>query len=391
MKFIEIIKVNNKMPKYKIALIPGDGVGPEVTAEGVKVLNAVSETGNFIIEWKKFDFGAEHYLKTGETLTENDLNELAKNDAIYFGAVGDPRVKPGILEKEILLKLRFYFDEYVNLRPVRLFRNVPCPLKDKNPEDINFTVVRENTEDFYVGIGGRAKKGKCKEGLEILRGIYNIKFNLDIESDTDEIAYQIGVISKKGADRIIKYAFELAKRKKLNLVSSVDKANVLTEIYGFWRERFSKIAGNYPEIQTEFCYVDAINMDLIRRPERYRVIVAPNMFGDIITDLGAIIQGGMGMAGSGNINPGGISMFEPVHGSAPDIARKGIANPMAQILAGAMMLEELGEGKGAKLVVRAAEEVLKEGKFRTRDIGGTSKTTDVGDAIMKKVREIGTM
>ncbi len=376
------------MPKYKIALIPGDGVGPDVVAEGVKVINAVSEMEGFDIEWRKFDFGAEHYLKTGETLTEENLKEIEKNDAIYFGAIGDPRVKPGILEQGILLKVRFYFDEYVNLRPVRLFENVPCPLKDKNPRDINFTVVRENTEDFYVGIGGRAKKGKTKGELEILRELYSVKFNLDIESDADEIAYQIGVISRKGADRIIKYAFELAKRKKLNLVSSVDKANVITDVYGFWRERFSGMAKNYPGIQTEFCYVDAINMDLIRRPERYQVIVTPNMFGDIITDLGAILQGGMGMAGSGNINPNGVSMFEPVHGSAPDIAGKGIANPMAQILAGAMMLEELGEEKGAKLVVNAVEEVLKEGRFRTMDIGGSSGTKDVGDAIAKKVYEI---
>lgn len=373
------------MLKYRIALIPGDGVGPEVVAEGVKVLDAVSEIGNFIIEWKRFEFGAEHYLKTSETLTEDDLEELAKNDAIYFGAVGDPRVKPGILEKEILLKLRFHFDEYVNLRPVRLFENVPCPLKDKNPDDINFTVVRENTEDFYVGIGGRAKKGRNREELEILREIYNIKFNLDIESDADEIAYQIGIISKKGADRIIRYAFELAKRKNLSLVSSVDKANVITDIYGFWRERFSIIAKSYPGIQTEFWYVDAINMDIVRRPEHYRVIVTPNMFGDIITDLGAILQGGMGMAGSGNINPSGVSMFEPVHGSAPDIAGKGIANPIAQILAGALMLEELGEEKGAGLIIKGVKDVLKEGRFRTRDIGGNSKTKDVGDAIRAKL------
>lgn len=379
------------MSRYKIALIPGDGVGPDVVAEGVKVINAVSEMKGFDIEWRKFDFGSECYLKTGETLTEENLNEIEKNDAIYFGAIGDPRVKPGILEQGILLKLRFYFDEYVNLRPVRLFENVPCPLKDKRPEDINFTVVRENTEDFYVGIGGRAKKGKTKGELEILRELYNVKFNLDIESDADEIAYQIGVISGKGADRIIKYAFEIAKRKNLNLVSSVDKANVITDIYGFWRERFSGIGKGYPGIQTEFCYVDAINMDLIRRPERYRIIVAPNMFGDIITDLGAILQGGMGMAGSGNINPNGISMFEPVHGSAPDIAEKEIANPMAQILAGAMMLEELGEENGAKLILDAVKEVLKEGRFRTGDIGGTSRTSEVGDAIVKKVREIGTM
>jgi 3-isopropylmalate dehydrogenase len=374
---------------YSIALIPGDGIGPEIIREGKKVIEAASNKYGLEINWIEYPFGAEHYLKTGELLPDSALKEIEDMDAIYFGAIGDPRVKPGILEKEILLKARFYFDQYINLRPIRLYKGVPCPLKDKRPEDINFYVVRENTEDFYVGIGGRFKAKTHQDNLEVLRKLYKTKikvgFNLEQE---EEIAYQIGLISKSGTQRVMKYAFELAKKKGMNRVTSVDKANVLTNIYGLWRDVFKEISIQYPDIETEFTFVDAITMWFVRKPEWFKVVVTPNMFGDIITDLGAMIQGGLGIAAGGNINPEGISMFEPIHGSAPKYKDKSIANPTATILAGAMMLDCLGESKVAKAIEDAVEKVLSEGKVRSRDLGGDSSTVEVGDEVVRKLKEV---
>jgi tartrate dehydrogenase/decarboxylase / D-malate dehydrogenase len=370
---------------YKIAAVPGDGVGKEVVSEGMRVLDAVSDLEGFSLSWNKFDFGSERYLKTGETLTEEDLKEVAKNDSIYLGALGDPRVKPGVLEGGILLKLRFYFDQYVNLRPVKLMPGVKTPLRDKTSEDIDFIVVRENTEDFYVGAGNSAKSGKSKQEIEIKRELYNIKFGLDLDVDGDEIAYQIGVVSRKGCERIIRYAFELAKKKDRKKVTSVDKANVLSDIYGLWREVFSEVAAGYPNIDTEFNFVDAITMYFVSKPEWFDVVVTPNMFGDIITDLGAQIQGGIGLAPSGNINPKSISMFEPVHGSAPDIAGKNICNPIATVWAGAMMLDTLGEENAAMRVENAIADVLESGECRTRDIGGEASCTDMSNTIIKRL------
>lgn len=372
---------------YNIALIPGDGIGVEIIREGRKVIEAASYKFGIEIKWNEYPFGAEHYLKTGELLPDSSLKEIEDMDAIYLGAVGDPRVKPGILEKEILLKARFYFDQYINLRPIRLYKGVPCPLKDKNPEDINFYVVRENTEDFYVGIGGRFKAKTHQDNLEVLRKLYKTKikvgFNLEQE---EEIAYQIGLISKSGTQRVMKYAFELAKKKDMKRVTSVDKANVLTNIYGLWREVFEEVSAQYEDIETEFTFVDAITMWFVRKPEWFKIVVTPNMFGDIITDLGAMIQGGLGIAAGGNINPEGISMFEPIHGSAPKYKDKSIANPTATILAGAMMLDCLGETKVAKAIEDAVEKVLSEGKVRSRDLGGDSSTIEVGDEVVKKLK-----
>ncbi|MDY6931483.1 MAG: isocitrate/isopropylmalate dehydrogenase family protein [Halobacteriota archaeon] len=374
------------MSKYKIPVIGGDGIGPEIVEEGKKVIDAVSDIGGFEVEWIPYPHGADHYLNTGELVSEDTLKELKKYKAIYLGALGDPRLEPGILEKGILLKMRFYMDEYINLRPIQLLDNVWTPIKDKSPEDINFTVVRENTEDFYVGIGGRATKGKSKDSLEVDRDIYNVKFGLDIETDSDEIAYQIGVISKKGAIRVIKYAFELATKKGKERVASVDKANVLSHMYGFWRETFEEVASEYPNIQTEFNFVDAICMWMVKNPEWYQVVVTPNMFGDIITDLGAMIQGGLGLAPGGNINPEGTSMFEPIHGSAPKYKGMNKANPIATIWSGAMMLDTLGETAASEKIEWAIREVLKDGKVKTYDLGGSSTTSDVGDAIADKIR-----
>jgi 3-isopropylmalate dehydrogenase len=371
---------------YNLALIPGDGIGPEIIREGKKVIEAASKIYGIEINWIEYPFGAEHYLKTGELLPDSALKEIQDLDAIYFGAIGDPRIKPGILENEILLKIRFYFDQYINLRPIKLYKGVPCPLKDKKPEDINFYVVRENTEDFYVGIGGRFKARANQDHLEVLRKLYKakIKVNFNLEQE-EEMAYQIGLISKSGAQRVIKYAFELAKEKDMKRVTSVDKANVLTNIYGLWREVFTEVSTQYEDIETEFTFVDAITMWLVRKPEWFKVVVAPNMFGDIITDLGAMIQGGLGIAAGGNINPEGVSMFEPIHGSAPKYKGKSVANPTATILAGAMMLEFLGEIEVAKDIEDAVEKVLSEGKVRTQDLSGESSTEQVGDEIVKKL------
>lgn len=372
--------------KHQIAVIPGDGIGPEVIREGIKVLGATAEaTPGLEFKFVDFPYGANHYLKTGEIIPEEGLKQLSKMDAIYLGAVGDPRVKTGILEQGILLKLRFYFEQYVNLRPIKLYPGVPCPLRNKRPEDIDFYVVRENAEDFYVGLGGRCR-GRSKEELEVIRSIYRVKFGLDVDAEGDEVAYQIGVVSRKGAERAIRYAFELAKRKGKKRVTSVDKANVLTHIYSLWREVFERVARDYPDIETEFSFVDAICMWFVKNPEWYQVVVTPNMFGDIITDLGAMIQGGMGLAAGGNINPEGVSMFEPIHGSAPKHAGKNVANPLATILAGQMMLEQLGEQEAANKIEQAIIEVLKEGKVRTYDLGGKSSTSEVGDAVVEKIR-----
>ncbi|MFH1285508.1 MAG: 3-isopropylmalate dehydrogenase [Candidatus Micrarchaeota archaeon] len=351
------------MKSYKIAVIGGDGVGPEVIREGKKVLEAVSD--NFKLEWIDYPFSGGHYLKTGVLVTEQALEEMAKLDAIYLGAIGHPDLKPGIIEKGLLLKMRFFFDQYVNLRPVKLYENVPCPLKDKGPKDVNFYVVRENTEDFYVGIGGSMKEGT-----------------------KDEIATQTGIITYKGSERVMRYAFELAKSKKMTRVTSCDKANVLTSVYGLWRRAFNDVAKDYPGIETEFSFVDAMTQWFVRKPEWYQVVVAPNMFGDIITDLAAAIQGGMGLAPGANINPKGVSMFEPIHGSAPKYTNQDKVNPMACILAGALMLEHIGEKKAGDRVERAVELVLKEGKVRTYDIGGKSKMSEVGSAVAKAVEKV---
>ncbi len=373
---------------YKIAVIPGDGIGPEVIQEGIKVLEAAGDAAGVKFDWIYYPHGADHYLKTGEVLSLDSLKAMEKQDAIYLGAVGDPRVKPGILEQGLLLKLRFYFDQYINLRPIKLYPGVSCPLKNKGPEDVNFYVVRENTEDFYVGIGDRLSSKKHSSVLEIKRELYKVKFDIDVTQDKNaELAYQLGIISKAGSRRIIKFAFELAKKKGLKRITSVDKANVLTHVYGLWRETFEEVAKSYPGIETEFAFVDAITMWFVKNPEWYKVVVSPNMFGDIITDLGAMIQGGMGLAPGGNINPEGVSMFEPIHGSAPKYKGQNKINPIATILAGQLMLEQLGEQKCADLVERAVVKVLEEEKIRTYDIGGSSKTSEVGDAIVKKIEE----
>jgi len=370
----------------KIAVIPGDGIGPEVVGQAMRVLDAVAERRNLDMDFEEFPLGAGHYLKTGEILSEETVGRLEHKDAILLGAMGDPRVKPGVLEKGVLLRLRFHFDQYVNLRPIKLFEGVPCPLVgDGRKIDIQF--VRENTEDFYVGLGGRVTEGRSRTELTLVRKAYEAKFDVGIDLKHEkDLAFQIGVVSRAGADRVVDFAFKLAKDSDIKLVTSVDKANVLTEIYGLWREAVERKSREFG-IEREFQYVDAVALHMVRNPERFKLIVSPNLFGDILTDLGAAIQGGLGFAPSGNINPSGVSMFEPVHGSAPDIAGKGLANPVGAILSSALMLRTLGHAEAASSIERAVEDVLREGRHKTADIGGTASTSIVGDAVVASLKK----
>ncbi len=344
---------------YNIAVVPGDGTGPEVIAEGLKVLGAAAVRFGFRLNLSTFDFGGDRYLKTGEVLPEGAADELRKFDAIYLGAIGHPDVKPGILEKGILLRLRFELDQYVNLRPVKLFPGVDCPLKDKGPEHIDFVVVRENTEGLYAGAGGVLKKGT-----------------------PDEVAIQESINTRKGVERCIRYAFEYcARRKKMNKLTLCGKTNVLTFAFDLWERTFYEVAREYPAIKPDYAHVDAITMWFVKNPEWFDVIVTDNMFGDIITDLGAMIQGGMGIAAGGNINPEGVSMFEPIGGSAPKYKGKNVINPLAAICAAGMMLEHLGEETAGKTVEKAAMEVTGRHikSLAAGHMGLT--TTQVGDLV----------
>ena len=346
--------------KYKIAVIPGDGTGPEVVREGLKVLEAVSVIAGFKYETKMYDFGGERYLRTGEVLPDSAIEEFKRMDAIYLGAVGHPDVKPGILERGLLLKIRFDLDQYINLRPVKLYPGVWTPLKDKGPEDIDFVVVRENTEGLYVGKGGFQDKGTPKE-----------------------VAIQESVNTRKGVERCVRYAFEYTKKrnkdKKLTLCG---KTNVLTYAWDLWERVFLEVAKEYPDVTTDYAHVDAICMWMVKNPEWFDVIVTDNMFGDIITDLGAMIQGGMGIAAGANINPQGVSMFEPIGGSTPKYTGKNVINPLAAISALQMMLEHLGEKEASGLVERAVEKATGE-KLKSLAAGKMGYTTsEVGDLVI---------
>ncbi|MFA5644827.1 MAG: 3-isopropylmalate dehydrogenase [Candidatus Ratteibacteria bacterium] len=345
---------------YTIGVIPGDGVGPEIIREGVKVLTAAAEKKGFSLNLVPYDFNGERYLKTGEVLPDSALDEFRKLDAIYLGAVGHPDVAPGILEKELLLKIRFSLDQYINLRPVKLYPGVYTPVKDKGPEEIDYLVVRENSEGAYSGIGGCVKK------------------------DTpDEIATQVDVNTRKGVERCIRYAFDMVqKRKKKNTLHIVDKANVLTYAGDLWRRTARSILSEYPGISLEYAFVDATCMWMIKNPEWFDVIVTNNMFGDIITDLAAMTQGGLGIAAGGNINPEGVSMFEPIHGSAPKYTGQNKICPVATIGAASMMLETLGETDAAVLIEKAIIKAMGEGYVKSLEAGRMGMgTSEVGDLI----------
>jgi 3-isopropylmalate dehydrogenase len=345
---------------YRIAVIPGDGTGPEVVAEGLKVLNAIAGPANLKFDYVHYDIGGERYLKTGEVLPPAVLSELRQFKAIYLGAIGHPDVKPGILEKGILLKIRFELDQYVNLRPVVLYPGVDTPLKDKGPDDINFVVVRENTEGLYVGAGG------------------NLKFGTP-----DEVAVQESINTRKGVDRCLKFAYELAsKRNKGKKLTLVAKTNVLTYASDLWERAFLAMASQFPDVTTDYAHVDATCMWMVKNPEWFDVLVTDNLFGDIITDLGAMVQGGMGVAAGGNINPAGVSMFEPIGGSAPKYTGQNKVNPIAAIAAGQMMLEYLGEAKAAQAIENGIKKTATMMKSMNAGRMGYT-TTEVGDLVAK--------
>ena len=344
---------------YKVAVVPGDGTGPEVIAEGLKVLKAASAKYGFKLNLSHYDLGGERYKRTGEILSDETIEELRKFDAIYLGAIGHPDVKPGILEKGVLLKLRFALDQYINLRPVKLYAGVDTPLKDKKPEDIDFVVVRENTEGLYAGAGGFLKKGTA-----------------------DEIATQESINTRKGVERCVRFAFEYCqKRNKAKKLTLCGKTNVLTYAFDLWERTFYEVAKEYPDIKTEYAHVDATCMWMVKNPEWFDVIVTDNLFGDIITDLGAMIQGGMGIAAGGNINPAGVSMFEPIGGSAPKYTGMNVVNPLAAIMAGQMMLEILREDRAAAAIEKAVMKVVAE-KTKSMSAGQMGySTSEVGDLV----------
>lgn len=353
------------MNLYRIAVIPGDGVGKEVVAEGLKVLQEASLLAGFDLDTEFFPWGSEYYLQTGEMMPVNGLDILADFDAIYLGAVGSPNVPDHITLWGLLLPIRKGFDLYVNYRPIQLLEGVSSPLRDKGPADIDLVVIRENTEGEYSGVGGRVHLG------------------------TDhEVATQTTVFTRLGVERVVRYAFDLARTRRKKL-ASITKSNAQQYTAVFWDEVVSQVARDYPEVEVRSIHVDAASLYFVTAPESFDVVVASNLFGDILTDLGAAIQGGLGLAASGNFHPDRRpGMFEPVHGSAPNIAGQGIANPIGAIWSASLMLEWLGEVKGSLLIFEAMKRVLKEGQVRTPDLGGSSLTTEVGDAVVEAIRSL---
>jgi 3-isopropylmalate dehydrogenase len=350
----------------RIAVVPGDGIGVEVIAEAVKALGAAAGASGRTIATTPFEWGAEHYLKTGVTLPEGALATLQDGfDAILLGAMGDPRVPDNRHAADILLGMRFKLDLYVNYRPVRLFHERLCPLKGARPQDVDFVVFRENTEGLYVMMGGHFKK------------------------DTpDEVATEIDLNTRKGVERIVRHAFEHARARGRGKVVMADKANVLIHAHELWQRVFRAVAKEYPEIEARHLYVDNLALQMIREPGQFQVIVTSNMFGDIVTDLAAGLQGGLGMAASGNIHPGRLSLFEPVHGSSPLLAGKNVANPMGAILTAGLMLEHLGWVEEAGRIEQAVRQAVDAGET-TSDIGGTMGTREVGEAIAQRLRSVG--
>jgi 3-isopropylmalate dehydrogenase len=345
--------------EYMIGVLPGDGTGPEVVAEGRKVLDAVAKRFGFSLRYSIYDVGGDRYMRTGETLTDSMLSELRQQDALYLGAIGHPGVTPGILEKEILLRIRFELDQYINLRPVKLYPGVETPLRNKGPKEIDFVVIRENTEGLYTGSGGFLKKGTA-----------------------DEIAVQESINTRKGVERCVRFAFEYTRRRnKDNKLTLCGKTNVLTYAFNLWERVFYEVAREYSNVKPDYAHVDATCMWMIKNPEWFDVIVTDNMFGDIITDLGAMIQGGMGIACGGNVNPEGISMFEPIGGSAPKYTGRNEINPLAAILAGGMMLEFLNQSEAARSIEDAVVRSLRD-DIKSLDAGRMGMgTTQVGDLI----------
>lgn len=348
---------------YRLAVIAGDGVGIEVTAEALKAIDAAAERFGFTIDRTEYDLGGDRYQRTGEVLPSAVQDELAEHDAIVLGAVGTPDVPPGILERGLLLKLRFDFDQYVNLRPVKLYAGVPTPIAGLTPDRCDMVILRENTEGLYAGSGGLFKAGTAQE-----------------------IAIQESINTRLGVERILRHGYEVAQRRRRHLTVS-HKTNVLNYAGEMWWRIAQELNADYPDVTLEYVHADAACLYLVNSPERFDVMVTDNLFGDIITDLGAMIQGGLGLAPGANINPEGTSMFEPIHGSAPKYRGMNKVNPIATIWAGAMLLEHLGEGAAAEDVIGAIETNVKRGKVRTYDMGGSATTSAVGDDIAAIVLE----
>ena len=356
------------MKTHTIGILPGDGIGPEVIREALKVLDAVQTIDGFRLERVDYPYSGEHYLRTKELVPERVIDEWRSLDAVLLGAIGHPDVEPGLVERSVILGLRFGLDLYVNLRPIKLYAERLCPLKEKGPDDIDFVVVRENTEGLYSQIGGILKKGT-----------------------PDEVALVNGVYTWKGCERAIRFAFEQARRRSPHpggarpRVTLVDKANAIRP-QDIWTRAFAAVAADYPDIETDHAYVDACCMWMIKNPEWFDVIVTTNLFGDIITDLGAMLQGGMGIAASGNIHPGRTSMFEPIHGSAPKYAGQNAACPLGAILAGSMMLEHLGQSHAAGRIEAAVASLLASGAIPSADARSGISTSQAGDMVVAEIR-----
>ena len=347
---------------HRIAVIPGDGIGPEVVREGLRVLERVAAREGFRVELTRYPFGAEHYLKTKEIFPDAAFAEVRSHNAILLGAIGDPRIEVGLLEFGIIAKMRFELDLYVNLRPVKLYAEHLCPLKDKRPEHVDFIVVRENTEDAYAGMRGFFRKGT-----------------------PDEVATQEIIFTRKGTERVIRYAFDLARsRGKAKKLTMVDKANAVRAM-DLWTRTFAEVGAEYPDIKRDHQYIDAACMYVVKTPENYDVVVTSNMFGDIFTDLSAMIQGGLGVAASGNIHPGRVSLFEPIHGSAPSHAGKNVASPIATVMAVQMMLEYLGEARGARQVEQAVARLLQSKRLPSVGTDSGIPTNKVTDLILEEL------
>ena len=349
---------------HRIAVIPGDGIGKEVVPEGMRVLEAAGRRFGFDLEWTTFDWSCERYAKIGSMMPEDGLEQLRKFEAIFLGAVGFPGVADHVSLWGLLIPIRRGFQQYVNLRPVRLLPGVRSPLAGRSSADIDMVIVRENNEGEYSEIGGRLYRGT-----------------------SEELAVQTAMFTRKGCDRVIRYAFEQAMKRKRKHLTSATKSNGIIHSMPYWDERFAAMSKNYPEVRTAQYHIDILTAHFVQHPDWFDVVVASNLFGDILSDLGPAVAGSIGIAPGGNINPEKEhpSMFEPVHGSAPDIAGKGIANPIAQIWTGAMMLDHLGHEDAGRVVVQAIEKVVKEGKVLTRDLGGSASTTDVGKAVTELI------
>lgn len=355
------------MTTYDIGVIAGDGIGPEVVAEGLKVLAAVAEESAFSFNLVQYPYSGTHFLKTKELVPDHVIDEWRSLDAVYLGAIGHPDVEPGLVERSVILGLRFGLDLYINLRPIKLYASHLCPLKGKNPEDIDFVVVRENTEGLYAQIGGHLKKGT-----------------------SDEVATITGVYTRKGVERAIRYAYDLAQYRAdtegtAGRLTLVDKANAIRP-QDIWTRTFAEVGREYPAIEQDHAYVDACAMWMVKNPEWFDVIVTTNLFGDIVTDLGAMIQGGMGIAASGNLNPGKTSMFEPIHGSAPKYAGKNVACPLGAIMAVTMMLEYLGEIPAARRIEESVAGLLADGSIPSVDSRSGLGTTQIGDMVVGALR-----